>query len=232
MALLVCFASGIILKSNDFKTGLTDSVKMPGSIVDTAPESIPDYSGEDYIILNDNMPLFSEEDFEEIVEDMYSELDSLGRCGTAVAMLSREMMPTGERDQIGQIRPSGWNQEKYEGFVDSEPPFLYNRSHLIAHALGGEGQRENLITGTRFMNATIMLPFEIQVMQYLDNSDNHVLYRISPYFKGDELVARGVEMEAYSVEDKGEGVCFHVFIYNHQPGIQIDYLTGESRIKE
>lgn len=197
------------------------------------PEKIPDYSGEDYIILNGNVPLFTENDFKSIEGESYSELDDLGRCGTAVAMLSHEMMPTEEREAIGQIKPSGWNQEKYEGYIDSNPPYLYNRCHLIAHALTGQNANEkNLITGTRYMNAETMLDFELQVMRYLDKSDNHVMYRVTPFFKGNELVARGVEMEAYSVEDNGAGVCFHVFVYNIQPGIEIDYRTGESILKQ
>ena len=141
-------------------------------------------------------------------------------------------MPTEERGSIGQIKPSGWVQEKYPGIVDSEPPYLYNRCHLIAYALTGQNANElNLITGTRYFNVEGMLPFEESVMRYLDKSDNHVLYRVSPYFKDDELLARGVEMEAYSVEDNGEGICFHVFVYNVQPGIELDYKMGESRKK-
>ena len=139
-------------------------------------------------------------------------------------------MPTEPRGSIGDVRPTGWVQEKYPGIVDSEPPYLYNRCHLIAYAMTGQNANDrNLITGTRYMNATTMLPYEEQVLRYLDNSDNHVLYRVSPLFKDSELVARGVEIEAYSVEDEGEGICFHVFVYNIQPGIEIDYLTGNSR---
>ena len=200
------------------------------SIVDDSPETISEYDGKDYIELNKGIPMFNSWDLENITGEHYSELDDLGRCGVAYAMIDRTMMPTEKRESIGQIRPSGWNQEKYEGIIDSEPPYLYNRSHLIAYALTGQNANElNLITGTRYMNATTMLPWEEQVMRYLDYSDNHVLYRVTPYFKGNELVARGVEMEAYSVEDNGEGVCFHVFVYNVQPGIEIDYKTGESR---
>ncbi len=217
--------------SNDNR--ITDSSKNePGSksIVDSDPERIPDYSGEDYAILNGGKPSFNDWDLENTMGEHYSNLDSLGRCGTAYAMLDRSMMPTGKRREIGQIKPSGWVQEKYEGIVDSNPPYLYNRSHLIAYALTGQNANEcNLITGTRYMNATTMLPWEEQIMRYLDHSENHVLYRVTPYFKGRELLARGVEMEAYSVEDEGKGVCFHVFIYNVQPGIVLDYSSGESR---
>ena len=207
-------------------------VHLSQSIVESTPDDIPVFSGKDYIVLNDNQPMFIEADFENIRGEHYSNLDFLGRCGTATAMLHRSMMPTEERGSIGQIKPSGWNQEKYPGYVESNPPYLYNRCHLIAFALTGQNANEkNLITGTRYMNATTMLPFEMEVMEYLDNSNNHVLYRVTPYFKDNELLARGVEIEAYSVEDKGEGVCFHVFIYNHQPGIEIDYATGDSWIR-
>lgn len=200
------------------------------SLVCSDPDSIPDHSGEDYIILNDGIPCFNEWDIENITGEHYSELDTLGRCGAAYAMLDRSMMPTGEREDIGHIKPTGWVQNKYEGIVDSEPPYLYNRSHLIAYALTGQNANErNLITGTRYMNAVTQLYWEKQVMRYLDHSDNHVLYRVTPYFKGDELLARGVEMEAYSVEDKGASLRFHVFVYNIQPGIVLDYMTGDNR---
>lgn len=199
------------------------------STVDADPESIPEYSGKDYIILNDGKPNFNDWDQENITGEHYSKLDRRGRCGTAYAMLDRSMMPTEERGSIGDIQPSGWVQARYDGVVDSDPPYLYNRCHLIAYALTGQNANEqNLITGTRYMNATTMLPWEETVMRYLDDSDNHVLYRVSPYFKDKELLARGVELEAYSVEDNGESLSFHVFVYNVQPGVEIDYKTGES----
>lgn len=202
------------------------------SIADASPESIPDYSGDSVITLNNDIPCFTAYDCENIRGENYSKLDRLGRCGTAIAMLDRTMMPTESRGSIGNIHPTGWVQEKYPGIVDSEPPYLYNRSHLIAYAMTGQNANEmNLITGTRYMNATTMLPYEEQVLRYLDNSDNHVLYRVSPYFKESELLARGVEMEAYSIEDRGKGICFHVFVYNIQPGVEIDYSTGESKIQ-
>lgn len=199
------------------------------SIVDSSPESIPEYNGNNVIELNGGKPCFSDEDFT-ISGEYYSDLDNLGRCGTAVAMLDRTMMPTEQRGAIGNVRPTGWVQEKYPGIVDSEPPYLYNRCHLIAYSMTGQNANElNLITGTRYMNATTMLSYEEQVLRYLDDSDNHILYRVSPYFKGSELLARGVELEAYSVEDDGKGICFHVFLYNVQPGIDIDYQTGKSQ---
>ena len=191
------------------------------------PDSIPDYNGEDYIVLNDNQPNFTEYDVTHIVGEHFSELDRLGRCGPAYAMIDRSMMPTEERGEIGMIKPSGWHTVTYPDIIEDR--YLYNRCHLIAYALTGQNANElNLITGTRYMNETSMLPFEIEAMQYLDDSDNHILYRVTPLFRGDDLVARGVEMEAYSVEDNGAGLCFHVFVYNYQPGIEIDYATGES----
>ena len=209
-----------------------NKVDLSQSVVESVPDDIPSFSGEDYIILNDGQPMFVKADFENIKGEHYSKLDLLGRCGKATAMLHRSMMPTEERGAIGQIKPSGWKQEKYPGYVESNPPYLYNRCHLIAFALTGQNANDrNLITGTRYMNATTMLPFEMEVMEYLDHSNNHVLYRVTPYFKNNELLARGVEIEAYSVEDNGEGICFHVFIYNHQPGIEINYATGDSWIK-
>ena len=208
------------------------SYKGSTSVVDSNPDSIPEYKGEKYVVLNDGIPLFNSWDIENIKGEHYSDLDMHGRCGVAYALLDRSMMPTTEREGIGQIKPSGWVQAKYEGVVDSEPPYLYNRCHLIAYALTGQNANElNLITGTRYMNVTSMLPWEEQVMRYLDDSDNHVLYRVTPYFKWNEMVARGVEMEAYSVEDNGQGVSFHVFVYNVQPGVIIDYSSGNSRLE-
>ena len=210
-----------------------DTAIRSGSIADSSPEKIPAYNGDSVIELNGGKPCFSAEDLLTITGENYSELDRLGRCGTAVVMLDKTMMPVEQRGAIGNIKPTGWVQKKYPGIVDSEPPYLYNRSHLIAYSMTGQNENElNLITGTRYMNATTMLSYEKQVLRYLDNSDNHVLYRVSPYFKGSEKLARGVELEAYSVEDNGEGICFHVFLYNVQPGIEIDYATGESRINQ
>ena len=234
---VLCIAgAGIILLlgdrgDNDAGTGLQQE-KTHGSVslVYSDPDVIPDHSGEDYIILNDGIPCFNEWDIENITGEHYSEPDQLGRCGAAYAILDRSMMPTGEREDIGQIKPTGWVQNKYEGIVDSEPPYLFNRSHLIAYALTGQNANErNLITGTRYMNAVTQLYWEKKVMRYLDESDNHALYRVTPLFKGAELLARGVEMEAYSVEDKGASLCFHVFVYNIQPGIVLDYSTGDNR---
>ncbi|MBR3468506.1 MAG: DNA/RNA non-specific endonuclease [Lachnospiraceae bacterium] len=193
------------------------------------PSILPKNAGEDYVILNDNVPGFNLYDLQHFTGESYSPLDALGRCGPAMALLHRSMMPKEERGEIGDVKPTGWVQRKYEGVVESTPPYLYNRCHLIAYALTGQNANEkNLITGTRHFNADAMLPFEVQVMEYLEHNDNHVLYRVTPYFQGTELLARGVEMEAYSVEDGGRGLCFHVFVYNTQPGITLDYVTGES----
>lgn len=192
--------------------------------------AVPADDSEAYAIINDNMPGFSDEDkkstepFEE-----YSELDELGRCGVAYANICKELMPTEERGEIGQIKPSGWHTVKYNGIVDGN--YLYNRCHLIAYQLAGENANEkNLITGTRYLNVQGMVPFEDQVAQYVKDTGNHVLYRVTPYFEGDNLVANGVQIEAWSVEDEGSGICFNVFCYNVQPGIDIDYATGDSEI--
>lgn len=192
--------------------------------------STSEYSGMPYIIVNGGIPYFEEADMTTTSFEQYSELDSLGRCGVAFANLSRDLMPTEERGEIGEIRPTGWRQAKYPGVVDSNPPYLYNRCHLIAYCLTGQNANvKNLITGTRYMNNMGMLPFEEEVARYLEGCNNHVLYRVTPVFEDRNLLASGVLMEAYSVEDKGRGVCFCVYVYNVQPGVEIDYRTGENR---
>ena len=191
-------------------------------------ENIPEYNGESYIYLNDNVPEFSDEDKNTVSFERYSELDNLGRCGGAFANVSRDTMPTEERESIGQIKPSGWHTVKYDIVSGG---YLYNRCHLIGYQLTGENaNEENLITCTRYMNATTMLQFESEVAAYVEETGNHVLYRVTPYFEGDNLVAKGVQMEAYSVEDNGE-LQFNVFVYNVQPGIIIDYATGDSALE-
>ena len=187
---------------------------------------IPEFSGEPYVVLYDNQPEFTEEDITENSYEYYSQLDALGRCGYAMACVGRELMPTQERESISSVKPSGWVQAKYD-WVDGES--LYNRCHLIGFQLTGENANElNLITGTRYCNVEGMLPFENMVADYVKETGNHVLYRVTPIFSEDELVARGVQMEAWSVEDGGEGICFHVYVYNNQPGVTIDYRTGDS----
>lgn len=192
--------------------------------------NLPDYSGDPYVIINDNIPYFDESEYTEESFETYSELDELGRCGVAYANIGTDIMPTEERGSIGQIKPSGWHTVKYD-IVDGN--YLYNRCHLIGYQLSGENANEqNLITGTRYLNIEGMLPFENTTADYVTETENHVFYRVTPIFTGDNLVADGVLMEAYSVEDKGEGVCFCVFVYNVQPGIEIDYVTGESCLAE
>lgn len=187
---------------------------------------VPDYSGDPYVTINDNVPEFTEADMTTEAFEEYSELDELGRCGTAYANIGEEIMPTEERGAIGMVKPSGWHTVKYDCIADR---YLYNRCHLIGYQLSGENaNEENLITGTRYMNVEGMLPFENLVAEYVEDTGNHVLYRVTPIFEDDNLVADGVQMEAMSVEDDGEGVEFNVFCYNIQPYIEINYATGES----
>ena len=192
--------------------------------------NLPAYSEEAYVELNDNVPSFSKKDMTTKAFEKYSELDDLGRCGAAYANVCRETMPTEERGNIGMIKPSGWQTVKYDN-VDGK--YLYNRCHLIGYQLTAENANEkNLITGTRYMNIKGMLPFENLVADYVEETDNHVLYRVTPIFKGDNLLASGVQIEAYSVEDKGKGVSFNVYCYNVQPGITIDYTNGDSKLSD
>lgn len=192
--------------------------------------SIPDYNGVRYIILNNNEPNFSSS--QQITEsfEIYSELDHLGRCRAAFANVGKETMPTKERESIGMIKPSGWQTTKYDN-IDGK--YLYNRCHLIAYQLTGENANEkNLITCTRYMNAVSMLEFENKVAEYIKSTNNHVLYRVTPVFEGEDLLAKGVQMEALSVEDNGKGVKFNVFVYNIQNGITINYSNGENTVSE
>lgn len=189
-------------------------------------EALPDYDGTSYVEIEQNQPSFTEEEITEEAYEYYGELDELGRCTVAEACIGKELMPTEKRGSIGHIKPSGWQTVKYE-FVDGK--YLYNRCHLIGFQLTGENDNEkNLITGTRYMNVEEMLEFENMVADYIDETNNHVMYRVTPIFEGENLLAKGVEMEAYSVEDEGEGISFHVFCYNVQPGVEIDYETGYS----
>lgn len=194
---------------------------------------VPAYSGSPYVEINNNIPFFDEDDLTKDTFESYSDLDPLGRCGVAFANVSRELMPTKKRGDIGSVKPTGWVQNKYPDIVDSDPPYLYNRCHLIAYCLTAENANEkNLITGTRYMNVNGMLPFEEQVARYLDRNDNHVLYRVTPIFESHNLLASGVLMEAYSIEDNGKGINFCVYVYNVQPGIKIDYRTGNNSIEK
>lgn len=188
---------------------------------------IPEYSGSPYVEVSGNAPSFTDADLTSPAET-YAPLDPLGRCGSAMAIVSRETMPTEERGSIGMVKPSGWQTVRYDDLITDR--YLYNRCHLIGYQLTAENANErNLITGTRYLNVEGMLPFENEVADYVEATGNRVLYRVTPVFVGDELVARGVQMEAKSVEDGGAGVSFNVFCHNIQPGIEIDYLTGESR---
>ena len=190
-------------------------------------ENIPDYTDKIYVEINGNKAEFSDEDKKRTdAFEQYSDLDELGRCGVAYANICKELMPTEKRGSIGMIKPSGWQLAKYDS-VDGK--YLYNRSHLIGFQLAGENANEkNLITGTRYFNVVGMLPFENEVAEYVKETNNHVLYRVTPVFKDTELVARGVKIEAYSVEDSGQGVEFNVFVYNVQPDITINYQDGTS----
>ncbi len=189
-------------------------------------DEVPTYSGEPYVVLNQNQPNFTQDDVTEESFERYGALDELGRCTVAFANIGVDLMPTEERGSIGQVKPSGWQTVKYDS-IDGK--YLYNRCHLIGFQLTGENaNRENLITGTRYLNIEGMLPFENMVADYVKETGTHVLYRATPIFHGDELLARGVEMEGMSVEDAGEGILFHVYCYNVQPGIEIDYATGDS----
>lgn len=187
---------------------------------------VPEYSGAAYIAVNDNTPYFTKSELPTESFEYYSDLDALGRCGVVCANIGQDIMPTEERGDIGQVKPTGWHTVKYDT-VDGK--YLYNRCHLIGYQLSAENANEkNLITGTRYLNVMGMLPFENMVADYVKETGNHVLYRVSPIFEGDDLVAFGVLMEGWSVEDNGEGICFNVFAYNVQPGIVIDYASGES----
>lgn len=191
--------------------------------------SIPEYSNDNYVVLNNNEPNFTESDYTTDSFERYSELDSLGRAKVAYANIGVDLMPTEERGSIGQVKPSGWHLVKYD-IVNGK--YLYNRCHLIGFQLTGENANEkNLITCTRQMNTVGMLEFENKVANYIKSTNNHVLYRVTPIYKDDNLLASGVVMEAYSVEDSGEGIKFNVFVYNVQDGIDIDYKTGDSKLK-
>ncbi len=188
--------------------------------------NIPTFSGKPYVAINNNVPSFSDSDLTTKSYEYYSELDRLGRCGVVIACVGQDLMPTEDRGSIGQVKPTGWHTVKYD-CVDGK--YLYNRCHLIGYQLSGENANtQNLITGTRYMNVDGMLPFENLVADYVKETDNHVLYRVTPIFESNNLLATGVQMEAYSVEDDGDGICFNVFVYNAQPQITINYTNGDS----
>ncbi len=210
----------------------TEKVNKPQSVGDDNSKavlsSIPGYSGRPYVVINDNIPSFNKYELTTKGYETYASLDSYGRCGGAVASCGKEIMPKAneERGSISSIKPSGWVQAQYDQVSGK---YLYNRCHLIGWQLSAENaNKRNLITGTRYMNTEGMLPFENMVADYIRETGNHVAYRVTPIYNGSDLVASGVQMEACSVEDDGEGICFNVFCYNVQPGVEIDYLTGRS----
>ncbi len=189
-------------------------------------KAVPEYSSESFVTVNNNEPFFDTDKLGKESFEEYGELDKYGRCTYAFACIGKDTMPIKERKSISHIYPTGWEQKKYN-FVDGKS--LYNRCHLIGHQLSGEdANKQNLITGTRYMNAEGMLPFENMVADYIKETDNHVVYRVTPLFEGDNLLASGVLMEAYSIEDEGDGICFNVYCYNVQPGVVIDYATGKN----
>ncbi len=220
------------------KTGYMDTFDKIGGVIQNIWElisprksniqlaDIPEYAGSPFVEINQNIPEFDEADMSTTSFERYSSLDFRGRCGVAYANIGQDLMPTEERGSISSVTPSGWNNKKYDN-VDQG--YLYNRCHLIGYQLSGENANEkNLITGTRYLNVDGMLPLENMVAEYVKETGNHVLYRVTPIFEGSNLVASGVQMEAKSVEDDGVGVQFNVYCYNVQPGIEIDYATGES----
>lgn len=193
-------------------------------------DDLPAFSDKPYVVVNNNIPEFQEDEITGNTYECYSELDALNRCGYAIACIGIDGMPTEERGSIGQVKPSGWQTVKYD-VVDGK--YLYNRCHLIGYQLTGENANEcNLITGTRYLNVEGMLPFENMVADYVKETGKHVMYRVTPVFSGNELVARGVQIEALSVEDDGAGISFNIYAYNNQPGVTIDYATGDSTLME
>ena len=208
----------------------SQSIKTEKKEIPIQVSDIPPFTDKAYVEINGNNPFFTEKEYTTNAFEEYAELDSLGRCGVCFACIGKELMPTEERGPIGMIKPSGWHISKYD-FIDGK--YLFNRCHLIGFQLAGENANErNLITGTRYLNVTGMLPFENEVAEYVRKTQNHVLYRVTPIFEGNNLVASGVLMEAYSVEDSGLGICFNVFCYNAQPGVEINYTTGENQEKK
>lgn len=208
-----------------------DPTETPASVAVASFDlsEVPSYSGKAYVSVNDNKPYFSDDEMTSSSYEYYSDLDSLGRCGIVVASIGRDLMPTEERGEIGMVKPSGWHTIRYNGVVDGN--YLYNRCHLIGYQLSGENANtKNLITGTRYLNIEGMLPFENMVADYVKETGNHVMYRVTPIFEGENLLASGVLMEGRSVEDNGEGISYCIFAYNVQPYVIIDYATGDSEL--
>lgn len=231
IVLVIAAVRGFV--QSDTPSNSDKETTVPATIATEAvsdSSEIPVYSGEPYVVINGNVPSFDQINPKMECHEQYGELDSLGRCTVATACIDKSLMPTKERGSISSVKPSGWQSVSYD-FVDGNS--LYNRCHLIGFQLTGENANEqNLITGTRYMNVDGMLPFENMVADYIKETGNRVLYRVTPVYQDDELVARGVQMEAWSVDDDGDGICFNVYCYNVQPGVEIDYATGESREAE
>ncbi|MFR7752613.1 MAG: DNA/RNA non-specific endonuclease [Agathobacter rectalis] len=226
-------AAGAVVAGEDSSGALGSKDKADGPQEDlvnnnsyVSLDAIPAYDGRAYVAVNNNEPFFTDSDMTTTAFENYSDLDSLGRCGVAYANICKDIMPTEERGKIGMIKPSGWHTVKYDVIKDR---YLYNRCHLIGYQLAGENANpKNLITGTRYLNVEGMLPFENLVADYVNNTGNHVLYRVTPMFSGSNLVANGVLIEAKSVEDNGGGILFNVYCYNVQPGVGINYENGDS----
>ena len=250
MAALLCLSGLIGCSSTSASDGIGQALNIIEQVIDSSNKNnivlnnptensnesnininnIPAYSGNDYIVLNNNVPNFSDSDLTTTSFEEYSPLDNLGRCGVAYANIGTDLMPTEGRESISSVKPSGWQSIKYD-IVEGK--YLYNRSHLIGFQLTAENaNKNNLITGTRYFNATLMLPYENMVADYVKETNNHVLYRVTPMYTDDNLLADGVLMEAESVEDKGKGISYCVYVYNVQPGIKIDYETGDSSAKD
>lgn len=229
MVLAVSLSCGVIPSTGNI--GIQESlVTTQAAAKSFSIKDVPKYSGEPSVQINKNKPYFTAKEKKNTKAfESYHKLDKLGRCGVAYANICQELMPTEERGEIGSVKPSGWHTVKYNGVVDGN--YLYNRCHLIAYCLAAENaNKKNLITGTRYMNNEGMLPYEVKVAQYVEKTGNHVLYRVTPVFEGKNLLASGVLIEAYSVEDKGKGIQFCVYCYNVQPGISINYKNGDSKL--
>lgn len=233
MLLMLLSAIGCVnIENGQAVNNLNESTNnfLSSSNASATISNIPAYSGKAYVEINENKPNFSTSDLTTTSFEKYSPLDELGRCGIAFANVGTDIMPTSERESISSVKPTGWQTVKYDSISGK---YLYNRCHLIGFQLTAENANElNLITGTRYLNVDGMLPFENMVADYVKETNNHVLYRVTPVFEGNDLVAKGVQIEAMSVEDNGEGIEFNVFIYNVQPGITIDYSTGNSALGE
>ena len=250
MAALLCLSGLIGCSSTSASDGIGQALNIIEQVIDSSNKNnivlnnptensnesnininnIPAYSGNDYIVLNNNVPNFSDSDLTTTSFEEYSPLDNLGRCGVAYANIGTDLMPTEGRESISSVKPSGWQSIKYD-IVEGK--YLYNRSHLIGFQLTAENaNKNNLITGTRYFNATLMLHYENMVADYVKETNNHVLYRVTPIYTDENLLADGVLMEAESVEDKGKGISYCVYVYNVQPGIKIDYETGDSSAKD